>query len=61
MNYDLESCLEFTQPGITKGEIQKILACAEGHHDGPEWVWLLSLKTGQLGLLIGGCDYTGWD
>lgn len=41
--------------------IEHVIACAEGEHDGPEWLALLQMKDGRVAWLRAGCDYTGWD
>ena len=59
--YDLANCLEYNRVGIGKHEIARVLGVVEGDHDGPSWYWVLESHAGQCGVLVGGCDYTGWD
>ncbi len=59
--YDLKGCLVFNDPGISATDINKVLAVVEGERDGSDWYWALELLSGKKGVLVGSCDYTGWD
>ncbi len=61
IDYDLEACLQYNNPGITVDDIRQVLAVVEGERDGPAWHWVLWLNNGRYGYLRGSCDYTGWD
>lgn len=41
--------------------IDKVIASCEGAHDEDDWIGVFKLKNGKFGLVIAGCDYTGWD
>lgn len=58
---DLQSCLQYNPQGFALRDIEKVLAVYEGENDGEDWSWILKLKDGRIALLVGGCDYTGWD
>lgn len=60
-DYDLRACLGYNAPGIEYDDIAEILHCKIGEPDSENWVWDLRLKDGTVGVLTGGCDYTGWD
>lgn len=61
MDYELEACLEYTQKDITCEQVETVFAFVPGEHDSTDYFWILGLKDGTIGLLRGGCDYTGWD
>ena len=61
MDYDLKACLEYNDTGITESQVGEVLAYVPGGHDESDYFWVLELKDGTIGLLRGGCDYTGWD
>ena len=68
-HYDLEACLKYnSQEGFTLSDVTEIIAVWEGEYDGGSWEWLLKLKSPgrheeyeKYALLVGWCDYTGWD
>ena len=61
-NEDLRDCLGYNpQDEFTYDDIFGVLAVFEGMNDGPDWHWIVKLRTGEDYYLRGGCDYTGWD
>lgn len=62
IDYDLAACLEYNpQVGWSIDDIKEVLAVYEGERDGECWRWAIKLNDGMFVLLVGGCDYTGWD
>lgn len=62
IDYDLEACLEYNpQQGFDVSDIERVVAVWEGERDEEDWRWVLELKDKRFVLLVGGCDYTGWD
>ena len=33
----------------------------QGYHDGPDWIWEVTLQDNEVWHARGWCDYTGWD
>jgi hypothetical protein len=62
-NYDLEACIEYNSESIpfVFKDINQIISFIEGEPDFTDWVWFLELKDTTIGIIRGGCDYTGWD
>jgi hypothetical protein len=46
---------------IKEEEILDIIAEVPGMNDELQWYWVLELTEGRTGLIVGWCDYTGWD
>ena len=42
-------------------DVEEVIASVEGANDGPDWIGVFKLKNGKYGIVIAGCDYTGWD
>ena len=42
-------------------DVAEVIASHEGEGDGEDWIGVFKLKNGKYGLVIAGCDYTGWD
>lgn len=61
MDYDLVACLEENSVGFGPDDISQVLAVREGANDEENWYWVLAMADGRHALLVGGCDYTGWD
>lgn len=61
IDYDLHACLEFNPQSFDVDDIERVAAVWEGERDADNWRWVLQFKDGRAALLIGGCDYTGWD
>jgi len=59
--YDLNACIAYNEIGFKYQDIAKVHALREGERDGKDYYWVMTLKNGQIGLLRGGQDYTGWD
>ena len=41
-------------------DVQKVIACRDGENDERNWVLIALLKDGRTGIVIAGCDYSGW-
>lgn len=63
LDYDLHACLEYNpQEGFTAEDIITVLAVIEGERDQSDWHWIVKLSgKNRYALIVGGCDYTGWD
>ncbi len=61
IDYDLSACLEYNSPDLTIDDIEMVLAVWEGEKDEDDWRWIIRKTDGSVILLVGGCDYTGWD
>src|SRR3990167_997386 len=59
-DYELEYALD-VHGYFAIEDIDTILAAVHGENNEFEWYWIILLKDGTIGLLQGGCDYTGWD
>lgn len=46
---------------VSREDVKKIIAAANGENDGADWIGLFELKDGRFLIASGGCDYTGWD
>ena len=42
-------------------DIEEVILAEEGENDERDWKLLVKLKNGKFGVLIAGCDYSGWD
>jgi hypothetical protein len=54
----------FDRPEGDLGQIANVaavIACAEGMHDGPDWLCIGEWADGRFFKMFAGCDYTGWD
>lgn len=60
-DYDLVSLFGNNEMDIKLSDIKNILALIPGEADGPSWHWVVELHTGAFAVIIGWCDYTGWD
>lgn len=59
---NLKYCLYYNSPqGLSERSIESVLAVVEGERDGRDWFWVVRLHDGRYALIVGGCDYTGWD
>lgn len=41
--------------------ITNLVMVQQGWHDGPHWIWYITLNDGSRWEANGWCDYTGWD
>lgn len=48
-------------PESVLNSVVRVVACAEGENDGPEWLAVVELQDGRFAVMAAGCDYTGWD
>lgn len=46
---------------VSRADVVRIIAAANGENDGDQWEGLFLLKDGRYLIAEGGCDYTGWD
>jgi hypothetical protein len=46
---------------VLRRDVTRIVASAEGEHDGADWLIVVELIDGRVAFLCAGCDYTGWD
>lgn len=56
--YDWEAVMAYSDFKLE--DIEKILWSREGENDGTEWAMVAKLKNGLYGIVIAGCDYSGW-
>lgn len=62
LDYDLSACLEYNPQKDFKAEdISAVVAVVEGEHDESSWHWVVRLRGKRFALIVGSCDYTGWD
>ena len=60
-DYDLKACFEYNELPFAVTDIEKVLAVWEGEKDEDDWRWIVRLTDGRFALVVGWCDYTGWD
>ncbi len=60
---DLQAAYEENAGSFPFGieEVATVLLLQEGERDGEEWTWRVTLNDGRVFLVVGWCDYTGWD
>ncbi|MCK9597788.1 MAG: hypothetical protein M0R06_02030 [Sphaerochaeta sp.] len=62
-NDDLKYAIRYNglEESFNESEIEEIVAEVPGENDGAYWYWIVRLTSGKFSLLVGCCDYTGWD
>jgi len=62
---DLMSAFEYHLEKEDKANLFHLWAQIPGEADGPDWYWVVEMRSEYKGkkfaLVVGGCDYTGWD
>lgn len=63
IDYDLASAINYNPQnnGFSLDDVAYVLASCFGENDGPEYYWLMSMKDHTYAVVVGSCDYTGWD
>jgi len=56
---DREEMLKYAS--FDEKDVQYVLVSEEGRNDEADWALVVKLKNGKFGVVIAGCDYTGWD
>ena len=46
---------------FTEDDVARPIAAREGANGTLNWVLIATLKDGRTGIVIAGCDYSGWD
>lgn len=59
--YDLACCIGYHIDELQFANFSDVTCLKEGANDESDWHWKVTLASGRILVIIGGCDYTGWD
>jgi hypothetical protein len=59
--YDLATCIAYNIDELMFANFSDVECLQIGTNDERDWHWKVTLASGRIIVIVGGCDYTGWD
>jgi hypothetical protein len=59
--WDLCQCINYNIDELMFANFADVTCLQVGQGDESNWHWKVTLASGRIIVIVGGCDYTGWD
>ena len=59
--FDLCHCINHNIEELLYANFSDVKCLQVGANDQNDWAWKVTLASGRIIVILGGCDYTGWD